>query len=362
MQLLKIYWLVLLLCLIVSPGSFAALNITFINPGFAKQHDTSVNSTGEFWYKVASSMQAAANDLDINLTIHFASRNHIEMKALIAQAIKSKPDYLILVDEKKVLSDYLVSIKTNNIPIYFLLNRPDEVKLRMLKQHNIDVIGSVVSGNRDGGYKLAQALYQQHQKRHVGKMNILALLGDHTTPAAIKRRAGLDDFLATHPDVTIVAEDVANWSMEQSFSKTLAFLNAVPNVNAIWCANDAIGFGAINALNTQQRRESAVVGGFNWDKAPLTNMNLDVSMGGHVLLGAYAMIAISDEIKKPQQFSLKHEDLTFFTEKTPKAQQLIEHINQGKLHKIDFSKFSRSQAHPLKFTVDNLAKEIENAL
>lgn len=360
MQLWRIFCFYSLLCFCAT--THATVNVIFINPGFDKQPSTDAQSTGEFWYKVSNIMQAAADDLNITLTTHFANRNHITMKALIADAIKSKPDYLILVDEKRVLSDYLTTLNTHDIPIYFLLNRPDKLKLSTLKQRNVHVIGSVVPRNQEAGKHLATLLYQQHSKINSGAMNLLALLGDYTTPAAIKRRAGLANFLAEHPDVTLVAEDVAHWSRQQSYTKTFAYLQTVPSINAIWCANDAIAFGAAHALNAQQRRDTAVVGGFNWDSAPVEDTYLDISMGGHVLLGAYALLAIYDATKKPQQFAIQHEDFTFFTQKKPMLQPLIEHINDGELGKINFLKFARSQANHLIFTVENLSKELKNTL
>ena len=95
---------------------------------------------------------------------------------------------------------------------------------------------------------------------------------------------------------------MANWSLEESFSKTLAFLNAVPNVNAIWCANDAIAFGAIKALDTLNIRKHVVVGGINLDTPKNKEITLDVSIGGHVLLGAHALLNIYDASKNLSNF------------------------------------------------------------
>ncbi|WP_392344857.1 hypothetical protein [Pseudoalteromonas prydzensis] len=85
MQRLKNHWLFLLACLIVSPHSIAALNIIFVNPGFADS-SAEINTTGNFWFKVSKIMRNAADDLDINLHIKYANRNHILMKELISQA------------------------------------------------------------------------------------------------------------------------------------------------------------------------------------------------------------------------------------------------------------------------------------
>ncbi|MBB1416624.1 hypothetical protein H5187_05005 [Pseudoalteromonas sp. SG44-1] len=73
MRRLKKQWWILLLCLIVSPLSFAKLDIIFVNPGFADSSDE-INTTGNFWFKVSKIMLNAADDLDINLHIKYANR------------------------------------------------------------------------------------------------------------------------------------------------------------------------------------------------------------------------------------------------------------------------------------------------
>ena len=95
-----------IICLFCLPSVFAKQSIIFINPGHA---DTNV--TGPFWFEVSQLMRDAAKDFDLDLTIHYANRNHIEMKSLVANAIKAKPDMLILVDEKSVLTQQLLSLK-----------------------------------------------------------------------------------------------------------------------------------------------------------------------------------------------------------------------------------------------------------
>ena len=88
-------------------------------------------------------MQNAAKDFDLDLTIHYANRNHIEMKSLVTKAIKAKPDMLILVDEKSVLTQQLLSLSPPT-PIYFLLNSPSKQELKLMSDHGINVAGSMV--------------------------------------------------------------------------------------------------------------------------------------------------------------------------------------------------------------------------
>ncbi|MBE0380461.1 ABC transporter substrate-binding protein [Pseudoalteromonas prydzensis] len=355
MQRLKNHWLFLLACLIVSPHSIAALNIIFVNPGFADS-SAEINTTGNFWFKVSKIMRNAADDLDINLHIKYANRNHILMKELISEAIKDQPDYLVVVDEKSVVSKYLAKLNTKNIPIYFLYSRPAIEQLTSLKRNGVNIIGSVIPDNYAAGKTLAQQLLIEHTTTSDQPANMLALIGDYTTPASLERAAGLDEFIKRHQDVNFIGKEVANWSEQQSYIKTLAFLEFAPEINIIWCANDAIGFGVKRALQARNNTDKVVVGGMNWDSVPQGIEALDITLGGHVLLGAYALINIVDHHNA--RIYLNHTKLAIFNNLTAEIEPLAKHINETDLADIDFSQFSKTATDPQPFTVDNLVKAL----
>lgn len=341
MRRLKKQWWILLLCLIVSPLSFAKLDIIFVNPGFADSSDE-INTTGNFWFKVSKIMLNAADDLDINLHIKYANRNHILMKELIRQAIKDKPDYLVVVDEKSVVSKYLAKLNTRNIPIYFLYSRPAIGKFISLKRAGVNIIGSVIPDNYAAGEALAQQLLIKHTTTSTQPANILALMGDYTTPASVERVAGLTEFVEQHEDVNFIGKEVANWSEQESYIKTLAFMEFAPEINIIWCANDAIGFGAKRALQALNSAHKVVVGGMNWDSVPQGIEALDITLGGHVLLGAYALINIVDHHNENTRVPLNHSYLSIFSNLTTETIPLVKHINETDLADIDFAQFSKT--------------------
>lgn len=344
------------ICLLFVFNSYA-LDVTFVNPGYPDSH-TEENSTGNFWYKVAKLMHNAADDLEINLNVKYANRNHILMKDLIREAIKENPDYLVLVDEKSVSGDFLTKINTKNIPIFFLLNPPSPNKLVVLKEHGLNIIGSISPDNQNVGRMLAQDLFEEHKTHSAEPANMLALLGDYSTSASIERTKGLMDYLS-RSNVTLIAKDVANWSENESYIKTMAFLQLAPEINLIWCANDAIAFGAKRALKNLNKEAKIRVGGINWDSTPKTLQPLDVSFGGHVLLGVYALITLYDHNKNPAAWPIPHQTYPIFTRLSEHNKPLISRINKANLAEIDFKKFSRTSDNWQEFTVENLLKELK---
>ena len=124
----------------VFAGNF---NVVFINPG----HPVA-DSTGTFWSSVNRFMQAAANDLDIELVSLYAERDHILMKQLAQTVNSHSPDYVIIVNEKGVGKELVKAIAPYKLPIFTLLNgfsqQHNEVKADFLSSITSEVTLSIM--------------------------------------------------------------------------------------------------------------------------------------------------------------------------------------------------------------------------
>ncbi|MCL2544957.1 MAG: sugar ABC transporter substrate-binding protein, partial [Clostridia bacterium] len=68
--------------------------------------------------------------------------------------------------------------------------------------------------------------------------------------AAINRRIGLEQALAEYPDiVTEGTWDTGNWNTHEALALVETWLSAYPDVGGVWCANDNMALGAIQALD-----------------------------------------------------------------------------------------------------------------
>ncbi|MCG9708319.1 MULTISPECIES: ABC transporter substrate-binding protein [unclassified Pseudoalteromonas] len=333
------------ICLFCLPSVFAKQSVIFINPGHA---DTNV--TGPFWFEVSQMMRDAAKDFDLDLTIHYANRNHIEMKSLVAKAIKAKPDMLILVDEKSVLTQHLLSIEHTSTPIYFLLNRPSEKELKRLIDHGINITGSVVPDNTQAGQLLANKLIENSQQA----ANVFAINGDYTTHAALDREQGLKQSILTHDNTHITAKTVANWSATQAYRHSLGFFSHQPTINIVWAANDAMALGAIAALDELNKRKEVLVGAINWPLRAVAE-KIDVTIGGHVTLGALAVVNIHDLLNKHSSGPI-HQKVAIFSQHNEQTLKLVEQIHSDNLA-INFRVFSKAHKNALPFSVESLLLE-----
>ncbi|TMO47793.1 hypothetical protein CWC24_06575 [Pseudoalteromonas ruthenica] len=325
-----------------------ALKVYFVNPG----HQFN-NATGLFWRNVSSAMNSVAEDLNIELAVSYANRNHILMKSQLRQAMSSDADYLVVVDEKKAVTQWLNGSPEITKPILFIFNAPDDEILESKPQW---FIGYLAPNNFDAGYQLANALYHIAKSRfaHGTTLNLLALHGDYSTDSAISRKHGLELFLRQHRDIKLVHSDVANWSQEEGFRKSIRALARFKEINMVWAANDPIANGVVRAARNARGETQPVIGGINWDKVP-SNVSADVSVGGHVLLGAAALIALYDAHILEQPFG-SDANYPIFAANDPQFTPLINALHNKGLRDIDFTRFSKTAAQPLDFTLSNLAQ------
>lgn len=336
----------LALCVMSLPSlASEPLKVVFINPG----HESD-NATGTFWAKVSRFMDAAANDLNIKLVTHYAERDHIYMTKLSAQL--ENADYIILVNEKGIADRMLENLQHVSTPIFMLLNPLTlEQKEQLTHAQKAKILGQVEPDNYRVGYNLAMEMLTKLNPHEQHK--VLALQGDYTTPAAVLRKQGLIDALKQANNVELVDSPIANWSSSDAY-RIVKGVYTHQTLSAIWAANDAMAFGAIEALNALDARDKVWVGGINFDKHPL-GFKTNVSYGGHVTLGAQALVMLHDyHYKAIEKAELTQKNDIFTSDHQQNIELLIKLIEDDKLAQIDFKRFSHVYPNTLTFTLQNL--------
>ncbi|WP_319532918.1 sugar ABC transporter substrate-binding protein [uncultured Cohaesibacter sp.] len=82
-----------------------------------------------------------------------------------------------------------------------------------------------------------------------GKGGILALGGTLSNTVAIQRRAGLEIALKASPDVELLDFQVADWQASKAYDIVNTWLTRFAGqFQGIWCANDDMAIGALEAL------------------------------------------------------------------------------------------------------------------
>lgn len=96
-----------------------------------------------------------------------------------------------------------------------------------------------------GGYNIAKALFDAMG----GKGKIFVCQGLLGNTAANDRYAGLQKALKEYPDIVVAADDTANWNTDEALALVETWLTQHPDVGGVWCANDNMATGALQALD-----------------------------------------------------------------------------------------------------------------
>lgn len=348
-------------CLLVSSALVNATDfkVLFINPGHPDG-----DITGSFWSKVSLFMQAASKDLDVELVQIYAMRDHLLMKKLAQKAPDHKPDYVVVVNEKGVGLELLETLTASNIPTFALLNSfPLDDLNRLSSAQRAMFVGSVVPDNYAAGKSQLKALLALHSSQYNRNDNytLLALRGDHTSPASIARKQGMLAQLSESQNVTLAYSPVANWSRQEAYSIVRGLVNR-QRIDLIWSANDAMAFGASKAIAEADLDYQVTIGGVNWDLTQESSA-LDVSFGGHVTLGAKAVVMLSDFHHRIAAPCEMHQLLNIFKgSQADSIERFNINTSAENIDKFDFTRFSKRHGSVAKFTTDTFVTEKYQAL
>ncbi len=98
----------------------------------------------------------------------------------------------------------------------------------------------------DAGKFTANELFKSFPTPYQGKF--VALQGMLANSIAQDRFAGMEEVLKANPGVELVAYESADWDRTKAYEKVKNMLVANPDIAGVWCANDNMALGALEAL------------------------------------------------------------------------------------------------------------------
>ncbi|HEX7028240.1 MAG TPA: ABC transporter substrate-binding protein, partial [Gammaproteobacteria bacterium] len=332
------------------------------------------NQPGEqpFWTHAIEIMQAAADDLGIDFKVVYSkagSYNHKKDGLAILNS-RPPPDYL--------LSLYLIEATPHHLKLAeklgvstFIFNAgvtaEDREDLGGPRARYRHWIGQMVPHDREAGYLLADTLIAQAKKAgktdETGKVRLISV-GAFGASVDESRDAGLKNRIREHDDARLDKTVLTGWSATIAYDETLEALQEYPQTGAIWCVSDATALGALRAAKASGKTpgRDIFIGGIDWSLDGLKAVaagEMAVTVGGHILEGAQALILIYDY----------HHGIDFAEGTGAEMQTAMKAVTagnaEGYLHrlyeldwrKIDFKRFSKKHNPGLKdydFSLDAL--------
>jgi ribose transport system substrate-binding protein len=120
----------------------------------------------------------------------------------------------------------------------------------------VDLSSLISSDNVAGGRQAADELALSMGETG----SVIVLQGVSGTSASRDRGAGFAEAIAAYPNITVVAEQTANFDRAEALDVTTNLLQANPDVTGLFAENDEMALGAIQALGDRAGSDVKVVG------------------------------------------------------------------------------------------------------
>ena len=124
---------------------------------------------------------------------------------------------------------------------------------------NDAAVAQILSDNYSGCVKLGQYFVEKvgEQGKYV---ELLGLVGDNNT---WNRSKGFHSVVDNYPDLKMVAQQSADFDRNKAMEVMESILQAHPELDAVFCGNDAMAMGAYQALAAAGKADQVMVFGFD---------------------------------------------------------------------------------------------------
>lgn len=338
------------LLLLAMPAA-RAQTVAFINPG---------KSDEAYWVSAARSMEAAARSLGMTLEVRFAQRQFplaLEIaRDIAARPASQRPEYVIVVNEGAAGPE-LLRILGDKTKVFFAFSGiqlpADVAAVGAPRERFAQWIGSLEPKAAEAGYLTARELIERARAQGLrapdGKVHLLALLGDRTTPTSQQRNLGLQRAVAEAGDVVVDQEVQALFNRQRAQEMAEQLYIRYPDARAVWAGSDQMAFGAMQALQARGGvpGRDVLFSGINTSREAMEAVKsgrLTALAGGHFMLGAFALVMIHDHhrgVDFARDEGLAVETSMFMLFGPRDVDVFLARYGDDRYDSIDFKRFSK---------------------
>ena len=228
-----------------------------------------------FWGQMQQAGEKEAAALGVNLVSLAADREtDVERQyQIIENLIQQGVDAILLAPSgSKELVPAIKKANEAGIPVLLLDTRID---VEAAESVGAEVLTYIGSDNFEGGAVAGR--YLAAELDGVGEIAIIEGISGHET--ADQRRLGFLSGIDTSPGMRVVASQTANWERARAYTVAENLLQAHPDLDAVFAANDEMALGAIEAIDAAGRISEIVVIGFDAIPDALVNIRSGRMLG-----------------------------------------------------------------------------------
>lgn len=318
-----------------------------------------LQGTSWFWEQTIKIMRAAAEDLDVDLTVAYSHSNSYSLKkdGLKALNERGKADFFLTGYWPASTQFHLQRAEQLGIRSFIFnsgVSSDERAEAGRPRGKYKYWIGQSIPDDRQAGYLLADMLIKKAKaagKTDGGKVHLIALAGWGED----ERSAGLMKRIKENSDAVLDELILTGWSKDTAYREMTEKLKLHPTVTVVWNEGDPMALGAIKAAEDLGRApgKDIFIGGFNWSPdiiQAIIDGKMLVTLGGHFLEGTKALLLVHDYyygIDFADNPGL--ETLTQLQSITQdNAQEYLEALQNLDWREIDFRHFSKKYNTKLK--------------
>lgn len=234
---------------------FGALVLGFLQHGCGQSGDADgkkvigvsmLSLQSEFVVNVKDAMEDAAAELEVRLIVNDAQREAVKQVQQIESFISQGVDAIILNPcEMEASSPAVRKAQEAGIPI-----------INVNSETTASPDGFV--GSRDE--ESAEIALEHIVLQLGGKGNIVVMHGYMGQAAQLKRASATKTVLSKYPEITILAEQTAEWDRAKAMSLMENWIQSYGNqMDAVFAQNDEMGMGALQALEQAGLKDQVLV-------------------------------------------------------------------------------------------------------
>jgi ribose transport system substrate-binding protein len=200
--------------------------------------------TNPFFVEMERGARKAEKELGIELLVKTGSQEtSIEQQIQIVEdLIRLKVDAIVIAPGDSLrMVPVLKAAQDAGIKIINIDNRLDP---EGMKKQGMSPVPFISVDNEKAAYESARYIAQQVKK----PAQAAIIEGIRSADNARQRKAGAERAFQENPLIRVVAQDTANWKIDEGYEVTKKIFKSHPDVELLFCANDMMALGALKYL------------------------------------------------------------------------------------------------------------------
>jgi len=235
----------------ITPQAAAAIPSTDEKPTIALVMKTLTNP---FFVEMEKGARRAEVDKNVNLIVKTgAQETSIEQQiAIVRTLIDQKVDAIVIAPADS--SELIPVLKEAQDSGIVIVNIDNQLDPQVVKEEGLEPVPYISVNNEQGAYSSAAFISDQLTQ----PVEVAVLEGIRTAQNAADRKHGALRAFDENPNISVVAQETANWQIDEAHEVITSIFAKHPNVKAVFAANDMMAFGVLQYLSDTHRNDVLV--------------------------------------------------------------------------------------------------------